>query len=87
MRDPLMLQAWKMGMAPDWVMQDIDHAINDLSRFLSPDVAALKSMSLSAKVHVNRRRAREEYVAKIERQTLIDMAREAYWHKKHAGQS
>lgn len=83
LRDPAMMALWKSGLAPEWLVDDIDQSINDAGRFLTTDVAALRSVSLSAKIDINVRRQRQRYMEKIERQSVLAAARDAYWSNKH----
>lgn len=84
LQDPAMMALWKAGLAPEWLLDDIDSQINEYGRNLSSDVVALRSVSAGAKIAINQRRLREQFVRQIERKSLIDAARDAFWKKKHA---
>lgn len=84
LQDPSMMALWKAGMAPEWLLEDIDRQIDDRGRYLSHDVAALRSVSPSAKAIINKRRQREEVMRTLEQRSLMDAARDAFWRKKYA---
>lgn len=84
LQDPALMALWKAGMAPEWLLDDIDRQIDDRGRYLSHDVAALRSVSPVAKAAINRRRQRDEVMSKLEKQSLLDAARHAFWQKKNS---
>lgn len=86
LQDPTLMALFKSGLTPDWVLDDIDRQLDERGRYLSTDVASLRSVSASSKVLINKRRQREEFMRTLERRTLIDAARDAFWRKKHAQQ-
>lgn len=84
LQDPTIMALFKSGLTPDWVLDDIDRQLDERGRYLSTDVASLRSVSASSKVLINKRRQRDEFMRTLERRTLIDAARDAFWRKRHA---
>lgn len=86
LQDPSIMALWRAGLAPEWLIEDIDRSIEDRARYLTPDVASLRSVSPTAKVAINHRRVRDAYVSSMERRTMIDMARDAFYRNARGPQ-
>ncbi len=76
---PNMWALHKAGLLPEWVTEDIDRQASDMARSLTPDIAAMRSVSLATKYRMNYERARQALWANIEKARMTDMARRAFW--------
>ena len=75
---------FKMGMLPEWVRQDVDENIlQNTGGRLSPDVAALRSVSLSAKFCIQRQRHRARIWNDVDRFHINEVARRAFWDEEN----
>lgn len=76
---PKLSALWMSGIAPEWVRRDVDREIADRARYLDPDIAGMRSISVSAKVAMNHRRMRERALAEIDVDSAINAARQLFW--------
>lgn len=53
---PETIALFKSGLAPEWMKREVDNIAADRSRQLDPDVAGLRSMSISARYRLQKRR-------------------------------
>lgn len=77
--DPRLLALWKSGLAPEWLRRQIDDQIKEMTRYLSPDVMALRSVSVGALFRINHRRMTAMAINAIEERAGMDMARRAFF--------
>lgn len=66
---------------PEIIKREIDNSLIGVANRMHPDLAALKSVSLSAKVVIQDRRNKSRIISIIEREVLMDDLREAFIEK------
>ena len=78
-RNKTLFAMWKAGILPQWARDDVEHEISyfEGSR-LSPDVAALRSVSTSAKFRIHSDRVRKRTWGQLDRQHLNAIARDVF---------
>lgn len=77
--NPALLAMHRTVGLPSFILEDIGQEFNRRSYGLHPDVASLKSVSLSAKCVINARRMERDLFAAIEPMVLRRQAREAFF--------
>ena len=74
---------WKLGVLPDWVRSDIeDNVRQNATGRLTPDVAALRSVSLSSKFRIQQERTSRAMWASVDQFHVNALARKAFWSKE-----
>jgi hypothetical protein len=72
--------AFKMGLLPGWARSEIEQHVRDQhSRQLSPDLAALRSVSLAAKCRMQTDRAINLFWKQADDFHVHSVARDAFW--------
>jgi hypothetical protein len=79
-RHPKLLTLYKLGSLPEWARKQmvreagwrVGHGA------ISPDVVALRSVSLSAKVLIHERRFEKKFWKRVDADLAIEMARRAF---------
>lgn len=81
--NPRIWAMWKAGLAPEWVLNEIDNEIRKRSRHIDPDIVTMKSISLAAKVRMNHGKICAKITSHMERTSLLDQARRAFWEEEN----
>lgn len=68
----------KLGLLPDWFINQRRRHHAEYNR-IPPDVAALRSVSLSAKHRISADRLMDSYLDEMERSLVDDLAREKFY--------
>jgi len=75
-----------LGMQPpEWVCDEMEDEIHSRSYGISPDVASLKSVSLSGKVGIQRRRNAEAFWRELPGNMRRNAARDAFFNSRRDG--
>ncbi len=81
LRNPAMRAAWKAGLLPEWAKREIEgHAYYPGHTPMHSDVAALRSVSLSAKLSITRQRAVEAIWKCAESELSLMDARDLFYN-------
>lgn len=73
-----MLALHKAGMLPDWAIRMAKRETSARARVLSPDLASMRSVSLSAKIRIQADRYHHADIANFETEMLDRMAQEKF---------
>ena len=85
LENPSIWALHKAGMLPDWVRREVEFEISDRALRLSPDVVALRSVSLGAKYEIQRRRMERAMWSDLDARQASAMARRAFFDNQHPG--
>lgn len=77
-----LLALYRSGIAPDWVVQQVEDSVAADSMRMDPDIAGLKSMSLSARMRLQRDRSRRKLVEFSMREMVNAPLRQAFFNSK-----
>lgn len=84
---PKIYTAWKLGMLPEWVRAQVEEQITSNSgNRLSPDVASLRSVSLSAKFRINKDRTLARMWEQVDDFHTRSVAARAFWDSEAPNQ-
>jgi len=79
--NPKLLALFKAGLLPDWVKADMRDTLRESTRYLTTDVAALRSVSLSGKVFINHARAERAFEVDLINSLARDAMRHAFYNQ------
>lgn len=82
--NPRIYTMWKLGMLPDWVRAEVeDNILQNYCSRLAPDIAALRSVSVSAKLRLNRDRIMSRVWSSVDELHTHQLARKTFWDSEH----
>lgn len=76
-----LLMLHKIGMAPEWLTADVRDRARSVACTITPDIAALRSVSLSSKMRMNEDRLVRQAFDEMETSMMRDIARNAFWEE------
>lgn len=77
------LTLYKSGLAPDWVIQQVEDSVASDALRIDPDIAGLRSMSLAARMRLQRDRSRKKIVEFSVREAINAPIRDAFFGRKN----
>lgn len=79
LEQPALFAALKAGVLPRWAQREVERSLQDAGRFMSPDVAAMRSVSLSGKCAIHRQRLERRHAQTIVERVEDMIAQQMFW--------
>jgi len=79
------LALYRAGIAPDWVVQQVEDSVASDAMRMDPDIAGLRSMSLSARMRLQKDRSRRKLIEFSLREMVNAHLRQAFFNNKRGG--
>lgn len=67
------------GLAPEWMSREVENLVAERSRVLDPDIAGLRSMSVSARMRLQCRREKGRFLDEATWQHAFATPRRLFW--------